>query len=230
MNIIDSSLERKEAILDVIDKFHHLLEGNKDAKQHFQKGDLKDHYDWLLESLRLTDQALEAALVHQQIMYGKIYAGMSMVPPTVNNKRQIVPTSQAGKKWGQILSQGAAEIGSELAQRAFENVLCSNPTHEGTKVISNTARNEFISNRITSSVEVLLTSELLCKKSHPQNKTREMHQDAVKIMRKTVSSLTQTLIPQLPKEINSTMKIRESALCDLKESLNMLESELMVTV
>ena len=231
MNIIDASLERKQAILDAIDNFHNLFEGTKGVFLHLEEDEFKGHYNWLQESLRCTDQALEAALVYQQIMYSSIYTGISMIPSLHNPIDEQIPTpSKGGKELGRTLGRGAMEIGSELAKRSLNNCSVHNPVSRGKEAIN--TRNNFLLNRVSSAVGILLAGDLLIEKSHQDKNDSERYLciDSIETLRATASLLKHAKMPLLPEEIVDTTNTRQSALDDLEASLKIFESELVTSL
>ena len=215
INIIDSTLERKQLILDAIYKFHDILE-QTGGSFFTQQEDFKKHYDWLQDSLRQTNQALEAAIVFQQVMYGKIYTGLSMLPERKNDSpAQMIPSLIKRQKWELSLRHYAKEIGSEVVRRITKNSFSSKKDE-----ISN-MKDDFLSNTMTSAVSTVLTADLLSEIKCETGESLKMRQS---------SSLPgQNEFPQLPEELNDVINTRRSALDELGESLKMLQSELTLS-
>ncbi len=226
MNVIEAILERKQVILRVINEFHRMLnEGEVCISSHFEKEDLLSHYSWLQENLKSTDQALDAALVHQQIMYSRIYTGRSAVPPAISIRHEHkFPTSNKRKKWQQVLSRCAEEIGSELAARAFEET----EIERGKKdTLARNLRDHVLLNKVSSAAEALLTGDLISKISQGSNK--HINQSVPKEMIHTLNLLSNSTMPNLPKEIMDTIHSRNAALTNLIEGMQMLESEISIS-
>ena len=208
MNIIESNLERKREILDAINEFHMIGAYDISKNEVF-----KNHYVWLHENLSFTEEALESALVHQQILYSKIYTGTTMVP---NNDMQLLDTNyrspeNVGKKNDLIIQTTAKEIADELMAQIIES---SNNTD------AFSARKSFLSNRMSSATGVMLINDLL-RRNEELLRTNVSYS-----ITDEVSRLSTTKIPDLPPELIDASHARFAALNDLKDSLKMLQSEL----
>ena len=221
INIIDSTLERKQLILEAIEEYHDQLEGNSGSFCE-QEEDFKKHYDWLQNILGQTNQSLEAALVLQQVMYGKIYTGTSMTPENMNDSTvQMIPDSCRGKKWGLALRHCATEIGAELVRKPSKYPALSN------KDAVDNIGEDFLSNEINSAMGVILTVDLL---SEIKCNDGNGHKNFFGPMRQNLSLMKYAKFPQLPEELVDVIDSRESAFDDLKQSLKMLESELRTSI
>ena len=78
-------IERKSQILDALDASYAIIETNTITKCSLESKrdcnmlkkmpeNFKQHHAWLLANLDLTNQSMNAALAHIQIMYGELYA------------------------------------------------------------------------------------------------------------------------------------------------------------
>ncbi len=210
MNIIDSNLERKRAILDAMNEFHMMGAVDMSKNEVF-----KNHYTWLHDNLTLTEEALESAFVHQQILYSKIYTGMTMVP---NKHDQYNSNSRSstngGKKNDLVIQKTAKEIADELVTRIVDisNNNNRNDTHN--------AREALLTDRLSSATRIMLINALL-RKNQPLLKPH-----VSETITNEISRLSSTKIPHLPSQLTNITLARDAAVNDLKESLKMLESEL----
>ncbi len=208
MNVIDSNLERKRAIIDALEQFHSM--GNVDLSKN---DDFTCHYLWLHENLRTTEQALESALVHQQILYSKLYAGTSMVP---NTKQSLVnschPTFHSSKKNDFIIKKNAKEIANEMITRMSEQI--------SDVIDAKNPRHSYMSKRISTATSVMLINNLL------RNNQPLLRSNVSESITDEVTLLSSTRIPDLPPELIDISHARDAALNDLKDALKMLESEL----
>ena len=75
MGIINMAIKRKKAILELLEKYNIL---NSQIGQCYESSIIpssvqttSQQYSWLLANLELTNQTLDKALLHTQVMYGK---------------------------------------------------------------------------------------------------------------------------------------------------------------
>ena len=230
MNVIEATLERKQTILHVIDEFHNILINCKNcALAHFEEEDFVSHYTWLQENLKSTERALEAAIVHQQIMYSKMYTGLTVLPPVASKRyEQKLPPSNERKKVHCMLSQCTDEFSSELTVRAFKEPLIQQKPGIGQGgTHARKLRENFLLNRISSAVEVLLTGDLVSEMS--QENSKHITESIPEVMVQTLNLFSNSNMPNLPQEIMDTIYSRNAALADLIEGMGMLESELIMS-
>jgi hypothetical protein len=81
---IEGAIRRKNLILDAIETTSALLDGRCSSWGHSGDNERgrqfqvkKEHGAWLLANLRLTNQTLDVALNHMQVMYGRAYSHLS---------------------------------------------------------------------------------------------------------------------------------------------------------
>ena len=214
MNILESNLERKRNILDAIETFQSLMEKTKSSFRD-QRENFKSHYEWLQESLKQTNQVVEAALIHQQVMYGKLYTGNPMV--TGQGKKERVPVVDDGLLNERMLRRSTVEIGREMASKVL------NLSSQAKK----SSRDDFLSHTITSAIDMILTADLSSEMKYFGTKGKN---DMAPIVTQNQFARQNFTFPQLPKELMGTVKSRELALEDLKDSVQMLQSELMCSI
>ena len=66
IHVIEATIERKQTILDAMNAFHKIFgDVQRCDLPHLEKDEFNSHYIWLQENLKLTEQALEAAMMHQ---------------------------------------------------------------------------------------------------------------------------------------------------------------------
>ncbi len=205
MNLIDSLLERKDAILDAIDSFHNELGNSLNGP-----GDeFKQHYEWLQDNLLQTNLALEAALTYQQVMYGKMYSGTSLVTlNTASDSDLMIPDSHHGRKWGHTLSRCATELGSVVTKRTLDQSLSNSET---------------VINSVSSAAALILTTDILSEIKYGKGL-----KSVAGALRQNMFSLKLEPIPALPRELSIVATSRKAAMEDLVEALNMLQSELKI--
>lgn len=207
MNLIESLLERKDAILDAIDSFHNELGNSLNGP-----GDeFKQHYDWLQDNLLQTNLALEAGLTYQQVMYGKMYSGTSLVTlNTGSDSDLMIPDSHHGRKWGHTLHRCAMELGAEVTKRTLHDQALSN--------------SETVINSVSSAAALILTTDILSGIKYGKGL-----KSVAGALRQNMFSLKLEPIPALPKELSKVATSRQAAMEDLEEALNMLQSELKIS-
>lgn len=209
MGIIDSTIERKQALLDAIEAFH----GQLMDHSHALADEFVHHYDWLQENLNQTNDALESALVYQQIMYGQLYAGNSVANNTNSrNTTQKKMNSSRGKKWERTLQRCAMELGSEMTIRTLQD-------------ISFSPNNNTLTDSLHSVASILITTDLISE----MNNYGQSNDDVVQSLRRNISSLSHNSSDSLPMEMMNIVQSRTCAFNDVEEALKMLQSELTMS-
>ena len=79
MSVVDTLLERKSLLLDALDEMDSCVSlpprKRISTVEHFDHGsEFEEHYVWLSANLDETNERIQAALVHMQVMYGRGYA------------------------------------------------------------------------------------------------------------------------------------------------------------
>lgn len=80
MSLIDSLMERKEVLLKSIDCTN--VEASKGIRSNIDEEHpvVCQHFDWLIKNLEVTENALQAALIHLKIVYGAAFDKQKCIP------------------------------------------------------------------------------------------------------------------------------------------------------
>lgn len=225
---LDLAMKRKTMLLSTIEECHNIFENrlkelNVDAEKLSNEPSNKsfyDHYRWLHENLKTTNQALQVAVLHLQVMYGEGYASI-VSRGGLESCRSLIDIQDHKRKWFNLLRERTAETASSI----HENILAppslpQDPVHE--------CRDNYISKRLFSA------AELLCTVDVNRNMTDEMKQtDSKFICHELVNSaLIKSTRPLRPGgsgdyyEIINRISNRESGFKALENSIAMLNAEL----
>lgn len=234
MCMLESLIERKEAILQAQEKcntvFKTALENGQisPSSPDDKTSTFKEHYAWLQSNAKLTERALEIALIQMQIVYGKAYSGFSPLIPQkklqpMDQSAEVEPSDAdiaSSSLYYQAVDGFAFAMGEDIANKT----LSSSPSEGATKPLTD----EYMASMLASAGGLLVASDLLMEQLQKGEQTKSILHNAT--MKAALLSQLHLLKPEpiqnLPTEFEHVLVSRASAFKALVESVEMLSAEL----
>jgi len=236
MAIVDMLLDRKEALLQTIEEctkaFETVVSDDKvnqptsnenddeatsiDAQKCQAYTEFKDHLQWLQNNLNVCEKSLQAALAQLQVIYGKGYTGVPVLPTShASDTKPQEDNAQILLNVTNQVDDMAFEIGEILATK-----LC--PASEESK---DCPTNEYQSCVLSSACSLLVTSNLFLEMTAAKSASTAEIIDA--IFYNQLQHLEPEPISKLPKVAQDVLDLRKEAFENLQESVTMLSTELL---
>ena len=214
---LDLLMKRKTMLLDTIEDCHSIFENHKKSLQvcsnklslERRNKSFFDHYRWLHENLKTTNQALQVASLHLQVMYGErnipvdsrdAYADCTSLTET-QDKRKLL----------NVLRERTTETASLLYQSSQEIV----QEHPKDK--------DHFSRRLSSAAGLLLTADITARNV---SNTRHLCKELIDGSLKNSTIQLKSGGSDECSEIIDKISTRGSGFKALEDSITMLTAEL----
>ena len=222
---LNLTIKRKSMLLSTIEECHYVFENrakelNVDAEKLSNEPSNKsflDHYRWLHENLKTTNQALQVAFLHLQVMYDEAIA----FKRSLESHQSLIDAQDHKKKWISLLRDRT----SKSASLIHHNELESSPIPQDTV---HKFRDNHISKRLSSASELLFAVDV---NRHVMGGMKQ--KDSTLIRHELVNSgliiSTQSLRPGGSGDYNgiiNRISNRESGFKALENSIAMFNAEL----